>query len=305
MKDIQSDKKGNFKFKTIIVNYFSPTLDAFDDNFEQRLSLYLVYGLLIGVITFLSLNILGTIRGYPVIQAFQGMYSWHTTLNFTLCFVLVTKISRFLRSRSEDPEAWKVFNLWLIGITSFTIAFILQRTVVYAGVEQYNPSLIEYYQRNPQARPTIFIMLTWSFLFWLPTFIGLVQIALWKQKRYTRYCEGARVPETRRWSLDGGKTLVNIDDIIHISMEDHYAKICWLQTGVKKEKLVRLSLKEAVKQLPQDRFLQIHRSHLINLERAEGLVREKQKWIVNIDGVELPVSRSRLSAVKNMLSGDT
>ncbi|BHH82202.1 hypothetical protein LA52FAK_04910 [Desulforhopalus sp. 52FAK] len=109
---------------------------------------------------------------------------------------------------------------------------------------------------------------------------------------------------TQRWSLDGGKTLVNIDDITHISMEDHYAKVCWQQTGLKKEKLVRLSLKEAVKQLPVDRFIQIHRSHLINLDHVEGLIREKQKCMVNIDGVELPVSRSRLATVKSMLTSD-
>lgn len=284
-----------------VTNYFSLTLDAFDDNFEQRLSLYLVYGLLIGVVTFLSLNILGILRGYPVIQAFQGMYSWHTTLNFTLCFFLITKVSRFLRSRSEDPKGWLVIDIWLIGFTSFAIAFLLQRTAVYAGVEQYNPSLIEYYNLNPQARPKFFIMLIWCALFWLPTFLILVQIALWKQERYRRYCEGASVPETRRWSLDGGKTLVNMPDITHISMEDHYAKISWQQTGQIKEKLVRLSLKEAVKQLPEDRFIQIHRSHLINLDHAEGLKREKQKWMVGVGGVDLPVSRGRLSAVRNML----
>lgn len=289
--------------KKTITNYFSLSLDAFDDNFEQRLSLYLVYGLLIGVITFLSLNILGIIRGYPVIQAFQGMYSWHTTLNFTLCFFLILKVSRFIRSRSEDPEAWQVIDLWIVGITSFAIAFLLQRTAVYAGVEQYNPSLIEYYNLNPQARPRFLIMLAWCALFWFPTFIILVQIALWKQERYRRYCAGARVPEIRRWSLDGGKALVNIPDITHISMEDHYAKICWQQTGLKKEKLVRLSLKEAIKQLPQDRFIQIHRSHLINLDHAEGLKREKQKWMVEIGGADLPVSRGRLPTVKTILSG--
>lgn len=292
-----------YDMEKVLDNYFAYPLDSFESNFDQRFLLYLVYGFLVGTTTFISLNILGWLRGYPVIQAFQGMYSWHTTLNFTLCLVLVTKVFRLFRSRNPMQKGMTVTHLWLIGLLSFVMAFYLQRTVVYSGVQNYNPKLIQYYNQYPDARPAISIMFVWCFSFWMPVYLACSSLVIWQQKKFMHYAETRNQLNTGRWALDGGKFMISTQAISHISMEDHYARIWWRQDDEMHDKMVRLTMRDAIKQLPEDQFVQIHRSHLINSLRAEGLVRKSQKWFVNIGGTELPVSRTRLADVKTKLHG--
>lgn len=290
--------------KKAIDSYFAYPLDAYSGNFDQRFLHYLVYGFLIGATTFISLNVLGLIRGYPVIQAFQGMYSWHTTLNFSFSLVLVAELFHILRSRNRTHEPMTVTHLWWIGLVSFLIAFFLQRTVVYAGVKNYNPTLIQYYNQYPDARPMASIMFVWCFLFWAPVYLFCSRVVIWKQEKFQKHAAASQNSKTERWVLDGGKVIINIDDISHVSMEDHYARIWWHKNEKMCNSLVRLSMKEVVNQLPEGQFIQIHRSHLINSSRAEGVVRINQKWSVTINGTELPISRTRLAEVRSKLQGE-
>lgn len=53
--------------------------------------------------------------------------------------------------------------------------------------------------------------------------------------------------------------------------------------------VVLSSLKAFEKQLPQNKFLRIHKSYIINLERVENL----DHSVVEIDGKKMPISRKR------------
>lgn len=275
--------------------YRQTELNGIGHRLEQRLLLYLAYGLLVGVTTFASLITLGWMRGYPVIQAFQGMYTWHTTLNFGLCFALLLEVSL----RCARRTTLTVGRLWWVGLLSFALAYLGQRTLVYAGVVHYNPKLIQYYENFPSARPGFWPMLFWCGAFWLPMYAGLVEVARWLQRRL----EPSAADETRpvRWSLDGGRLLIDLDQLTHLSMEDHYARVHWNAVQGQQSDLVRLTLKEAMDELPPGRYIQIHRSHLVRVDAVDALKRKGRGWVVMIGAVELPVSRHRLSSLRETL----
>ena len=91
--------------------------------------------------------------------------------------------------------------------------------------------------------------------------------------------------------------------ISHISVEEHYSSI-FVKTAKEVEEIqVRLSLKEALNQLPPDSFVRIHRSHVINLSHVshvEQTARSYQIFLGDNDFV-LPLSRHRVSQVLPVL----
>ncbi len=85
----------------------------------------------------------------------------------------------------------------------------------------------------------------------------------------------------------------------HIEAQDDYVTI---HSGGKKYlKLERLSELEAV--LDPERFLRIHRSHIVNLERISRLetYAKDSRIVVLADGTKLPVSRSGYEKLRGLL----
>jgi DNA-binding LytR/AlgR family response regulator len=92
---------------------------------------------------------------------------------------------------------------------------------------------------------------------------------------------------------------INAYDISHITVEEHYCSVFVLENEALRRIEVKLALKEALAQLPEDYFLQIHRSHLVNLAYVRSIRtsgRSCELLMENSDSV-LPVSRHRLSEV--------
>lgn len=108
---------------------------------------------------------------------------------------------------------------------------------------------------------------------------------------------------SNRIPMKSGATYVVLDpkEIVAIQAEDHYAVV----KGPKKEILCDDSLDALVSRLPQETFLRVHRSAIINLDRIESLVREgERKYFAIMQGKEplrIPISRERLSGVKQAL----
>ncbi len=96
-----------------------------------------------------------------------------------------------------------------------------------------------------------------------------------------------------------GLVVLPPQDISHISVEEHYSQI-WTHTpqGVIPIQ-ARLSLKEALKQLPTHEFVQIHRSYLVSLHHVLQVDKEgTSHYVVLRHSVErLPISRRRTSQV--------
>ena len=91
------------------------------------------------------------------------------------------------------------------------------------------------------------------------------------------------------------KGIIALADITHVTVEDHYCLIHHSTGNGLKSKMIRLPLKEMLLKLPREHFLQIHRSHVVNVGHISCLAKERRdhKVVLQHFDVELPVSRSR------------
>jgi two-component system LytT family response regulator len=103
-------------------------------------------------------------------------------------------------------------------------------------------------------------------------------------------------PETLTFRADYKTVRVEPDRIRYVESMSEYLKI-WLRDEPA-PLVVLYSLKRLAEQLPQDRFLRIHRSYLVNL----SLVREFTRTSVILEGgVTLPVSDLYRPALREAL----
>ena len=88
-------------------------------------------------------------------------------------------------------------------------------------------------------------------------------------------------------------------DIIYLMSELHYIRVVTL----KGEMLILHNLKDAISELPVDLIgIQTHRSFWVNLKYIEKIIKKKlQSVLILSNGKSVPVSRRRISLVKNFL----
>jgi DNA-binding LytR/AlgR family response regulator len=84
--------------------------------------------------------------------------------------------------------------------------------------------------------------------------------------------------------------------LISMSVADHYVEV----TTTKGQALLLLRLSDAIREVPQQDGLQVHRSHWVAQNQVVAARREKDRAILTMsDGRDIPVSRSYLPAVKD------
>lgn len=95
-----------------------------------------------------------------------------------------------------------------------------------------------------------------------------------------------------------GEKLIDAEEIDWIEADDYYAAIH--VKGVRH--LVRESLLSLESRLDQNRFVRIHRSAMVNLERVREVRKEKDEMCVVLrNGVRIPVSRRRRPQLTRLL----
>lgn len=99
---------------------------------------------------------------------------------------------------------------------------------------------------------------------------------------------------------DGSTRYVPVDDIVAVHANAHYA---YIFDGISKL-FCPLAIGEIEARLDNDRFLRVHRSHIVNIERVAGLRRAGDNGVIELAGSHtytVPVSRSRLRWLKTRL----
>jgi diguanylate cyclase len=99
---------------------------------------------------------------------------------------------------------------------------------------------------------------------------------------------------------DGSTRYVLVDDIVAVHANAHYA---YIFDGSSKL-FCPLAIGEIEARLDNDRFLRVHRSHIVNIERVASLRRAGDNGIIELAGTQtytVPVSRSRLRWLKTRL----
>jgi DNA-binding LytR/AlgR family response regulator len=98
--------------------------------------------------------------------------------------------------------------------------------------------------------------------------------------------------------------LIAVDEIDYLRSDSKYTVVAWRGDGGKpNEAVVRTPLKELVDQLDPSRFVQVHRSAVVNLEAIAHVTRgENETATIHLKGRAevLPISRKHLHLFKQM-----
>lgn len=103
---------------------------------------------------------------------------------------------------------------------------------------------------------------------------------------------------------DGGTHFLAVDDVVAIHANAHYTTIF---NGSDKL-FCPLAIGDVESRLDQDRFVRIHRSHIVNIERVVGYKRSGDNEMVEMDASHdyaIPVSRSRIGWLKSRVAALT
>lgn len=99
---------------------------------------------------------------------------------------------------------------------------------------------------------------------------------------------------------EGRIALLDVDDVVYIQAEGHYARIHTIVDDF----FCNLSFSQLGPRLPDDRFIRVHRSFIVNIQRAAGIRNQGDHFVILMDGTperEVPVSRSNVLQLKQML----
>jgi diguanylate cyclase len=103
---------------------------------------------------------------------------------------------------------------------------------------------------------------------------------------------------------DGGTHFVAVDDVIAIHANAHYTTIF----NGNDKLFCPLAIGDVEQRLDKDRFVRIHRSHIVNIERVVGYKRSGDNEMVEMDAGQdyaVPVSRSRIGWLKSRVAALT
>ncbi len=100
---------------------------------------------------------------------------------------------------------------------------------------------------------------------------------------------------------DGGTHFVAVDQIVAVHANAHYTYV--FDGG---DKLCcPLTIGEVESRLDGGRFVRVHRSHIVNIDRVVGYKRSGDNELVQMAGIQhylVPVSRSRLASLKSRVA---
>jgi hypothetical protein len=99
---------------------------------------------------------------------------------------------------------------------------------------------------------------------------------------------------------DGGTQFVGVDDIVAVHANAHYAYVF----DGRSQLFCPLSISHIEARLDGERFVRVHRSHIVNIAHVVGLRRAGDQGVVELSGPDrptVPVSRNRMRALKSRL----
>lgn len=101
-------------------------------------------------------------------------------------------------------------------------------------------------------------------------------------------------------SMHGRIALLDIDDVVFLRAEGHYTQI----SADGEHYFCNISLSHLESRLPQDRFLRVHRSYIINLAHASAVLRQDEQFVIIMAGKteeKVPVSRGNVPRLRQLL----
>ncbi len=137
------------------------------------------------------------------------------------------------------------------------------------------------------------------FIFWSSIDLILMWV-VWNQSAQAQLKSQSVLKPSKYVIKEGANHVVLLTaDLIKITAEDYYIRIHSTQG----EYLQRKSLKELMKQLPDNEFVRIHRSTIVNLSHIKQIITRSRKgtFVELLDGSINKVSKSQNMVLKSKL----
>lgn len=299
-----------------IADYMQTRMDDPPITSSLKITVYLLEGVLIGLLTFLWLE-----------YAQMGkLYHWLFPIIVSSAMVFVHHTITEIMFKFWKPFKRTIGIFWVISFAGVVMGFILVYLTGICGfvckiTGSYCPAI---WHTSPPETITVFfktVTLPWLISISLLT-QGILKKELAKELASIKQINDSL--DQKKHEIKSEKTLINnevnplIDDeekrmdrfsvplkngirkvayidIYFIAVEDHYCKLVFNQKGKIDKEYVRLSLKEALADLPSSNFAQVHRSYAVNLEHVKHIKKEGQAYQLYIEGSDsyLPASRHR------------
>jgi LytTR family transcriptional regulator, CO-responsive transcriptional regulator RcoM len=99
-------------------------------------------------------------------------------------------------------------------------------------------------------------------------------------------------------SVRGKIALLDISCVAFLHADGHHTQV----HAEGKNHFCSLSLSQLESRLPQDRFVRVHRSYVVNLAHANAVLRQDDQFVLAMEGnVEIPISRSNAPRLRSLL----
>ena len=301
-----SGKLGDY-FRTILEDY--PTASF------SRIIVYLVEGVLIGLFFYLWLEYSPTEAlfrtYYPPFVAFTVIF-WH--------YLVADTGGRLIYKRRKHINV-TIGKIWGISFAGVLLGYIM----VYLngqcpGIARFYPDISSFYSSHSSPtmiRLSVFykiVLIPWAVSTFLLTqselkkhlaseLAGIKQINDSLNQKKLRIDNEVNINKEMSQKpsdflsipLKDGISKIAFSDIYFIAVEDHYCKIVYNRQGETDQEYVRLSLKDALAELPTSHFVQVHRSCAVNLLHVKHVKKEGQAYQLLVEGSDhfLPASRHR------------
>jgi len=292
--------------------YWKRSLGPFYSEYTHRLLCYLLFGVAGIISTFVSITIFYGPQWLSTHLAFASAYAIHAALLYGGCYAAVD----FLANRF-GPAAYKYHRRtaarqWLVMFIGFVLAYALHRSTYYLVLDSYASWVVQHLREHPDQRRGLAFDFMYFFSLWAIKPFFIIKFSLHYQKAEGPASSKEQISKKSKPTLnneaavsilvhqaEGKATKIDQAKITHVSVEDHYCRIHFLNGHDLSNVLQRLTLKQLQAEFDGVDFVKIHRSHMVNLDHVLGWKIEKRKhYLVMEHGVELPISRSRMAELK-------
>jgi len=309
-----------------IKQYLSIPLGARYRELTNRLQLYPMLALLF----FLEGLLAWSLYQGPMFlldhMALTTVFSLHKALIYALCLGLVDILALYLPNRWAAWDNRTVGKQWLIWGAGCLLGFCIYRFFGICLICFYAPELLSFFIAYPQARPGTATLMLFAVPAWFCAVFLTLQMAQGKrspkaaapkagskpwrpvpvQEPRLQSSEAAAEPgreECLELAVDSRQVRLPHSRITHISVEDHYCRVFYARGEKLDNVMVRLALKDLMRELPEASFQQIHRSHLVNFRHVSGIRKKGRghKLVLARFDLELPISRYRLAQIQPRL----
>jgi hypothetical protein len=221
-------------------------------------------------------------------------------LVYTIGIGLVTALLYALRNKIRQLQVW---HLWGTSLAGFVLGYY------FLPLDPFATWLPGAHGQGgtPGFIPLLPVWLLVTYLFIQPYLDQGLKAELARLQEINALLEagipGAVQADRRPVQFSSGRTsfALEADSIRNIAVEDHYCYIHFKQDEGYARRDLAMPIRDVLALLPEG-FVQVHRSHIVNLAQVTSLRRKKRNIHVVLDGdCEVPVSRHRLDEVLPLL----